>query len=59
LNNFFSTHEIYGDILFLLVYPWSPQIFSSFGIFVIRNVYFDRTIIAANDCDVNLHFFSY
>ena len=32
-------------ILFLLVYPSSPQIFSSVGIFVIRNVYFDRTIL--------------
>ena len=31
-------------ILFLLVYQWSPQIFSSDGIFVISNVYFDRSM---------------
>ena len=30
--------------LFQMVYPWSPQKISSVGIFVISNVYFDRTI---------------
>ena len=47
LNNFFlarmGSMGTFG-ILFILVYPWSPQIFSSVGIFVILNVYFDRII---------------
>ena len=33
------------SILFPMLYPWSPQKFSSVGIVVISNVYFDRTIV--------------
>ena len=40
-------------ILFLMVYPWSPQEIRSIGSFDISNVYFDRTTMKMGDLVVN------